>query len=73
MEREVNMKHYQTIYYRHRGAWTDKDSQRLNNLMNEVAKLGFRLVSTVNHSPSRDNASDETILLFFELDIPEKQ
>ena len=67
------MKFYQTIYYRHRRSWTDKDSQQLNNLMNEVAKLGFHLVSAVNHSPSYDDGFDETILLFFEMDIPDEE
>ena len=40
------MKHYQTIYYRHRGAWTDKDSQRLNNLMNEESDKISSLITS---------------------------
>lgn len=67
------MKFYQTMYYRHHGPWSDKDTQRLNDLINGAAKLGFRLVSTVDHSPSYDNGYYETIILFFEIDVPDKE
>ena len=67
------MKQYRTLYYEHKGKFKDRDVETLNYLMNEVAKMGFRLVSTLNHGPCYSESYWEVIILFFERDIPDEE
>lgn len=67
------MKEYRTIYFRHCGYMTDKDVNGLDYALNEMAKMGYHLVDTLDHVPFRDEGIYEVILLFFERDIPDEE
>lgn len=72
-KREYDMKQYKTLYYEHKGKFTNKDQSTLDYIMNEMAKMGFHLVSTLNHGPCYSESYWEVILLFFERDIPDEE
>ena len=68
-----NMKQYKTMYYTHHDFFGDKDQKRLDYILNEMSKLGFHLINTLNHGPCYNEGKEEVIILFFERDVPDKE